>query len=139
LAPSRSLSIAEKPLTNISPSVQGQGLPSFCSNIHGAQEYMAASPLWASASLQLVPCRKYQGPSGGHGVTSLHSTPAILQLPGSDIPLFQTQPQRVILTRVGQHPRCGARIQTQLSQSSRQLSNNSKWENQPIFLHSSTF
>lgn len=108
------------------------------SGVHGSFTSLGLSEVPSHPSARPWPscCRKYQGPSGGHGANSLHSSAGILQPPSSDILLSQAEPQRVLLTKVWQHER---QISTywevkdaepefrlnQLSWSPRQHSNNS--------------
>lgn len=67
---SASRSKAEKPLAT-SPSVLGLGLPSIHSDMHGAQECMAASPLWGSLRSLLVHLKVYGLATVGNARTGL--------------------------------------------------------------------
>lgn len=148
LALSESPSRAGTLWANITPSVQRGGLSSFRSNVHGAQEYMAASPLQDSLRSLLIHLKVYVpatvGNTNGH-LGAMEQPYSIPLLWSSNYPalifLFQAKPQRVVLTKVWQRechfsiPRCGARTQTQRSRSSEQCSDNS---NGKISVYSST-
>ena len=99
-------------MANVIPRVLGQGLSSCRSGARGAQEcrqpHPSEAPFHPSESLRPGYCWKSQGRPGSWeqprelGAALLLSSPRFLEQLGPDIPLFQPEPQRVILTKVRQ-------------------------------------